>query len=307
MNTGTGDTRFPHLDLEDLIAEAAGQPLGGPAAEHLASCEHCRLEANRWNLVAGGVRDLAAAVPGTGAPGAGGRTPRRRVRPRVLAGSAAAALVLIGSGYAVTTALSRPATQTLLTAVSGCSQLEQASGTLERVNGTSLVIKTASGQPVTVTTTAATRLSAAGNLLGDITDGTPVLVVGPSASGTVAADLVLLGGKPTVSPPSGLVVAQGTVADAGTAGFTVVTPAGTRVPVTTSGSTAVSVAGASLGQLRVGGTMTAVGYAGPHGTLAALAALQPPSWPAGAHSTIRVKDCSPASVSQAIMMLAYGG
>ena len=63
MNADSADTRFPHLDLEDLVAEAAGQPVGDRAREHLASCEHCQLEANRWNLVADGVRGLAAAAP----------------------------------------------------------------------------------------------------------------------------------------------------------------------------------------------------------------------------------------------------
>jgi hypothetical protein len=48
------DTRSPHLDLEDLIAEAAGQPIGDQARDHLTGCEHCQLEANRWNLVADG-------------------------------------------------------------------------------------------------------------------------------------------------------------------------------------------------------------------------------------------------------------
>jgi hypothetical protein len=63
MNADTADTRFPHLDLEDLIAEVTGQPVGDRARAHLAGCEHCQLEAKRWNLVAGGVRDLAASVP----------------------------------------------------------------------------------------------------------------------------------------------------------------------------------------------------------------------------------------------------
>ena len=63
MNADPTDTRYPHLDLGDLIAGAAGQPVGDRAREHLASCEHCQLEANRWNLVADGVRGLAAAAP----------------------------------------------------------------------------------------------------------------------------------------------------------------------------------------------------------------------------------------------------
>ena len=47
MNADPTDTRYPHLDLEDLIAGAAGQPIGDRAREHLASCEHCQREANR--------------------------------------------------------------------------------------------------------------------------------------------------------------------------------------------------------------------------------------------------------------------
>ena len=62
MNADSADTRYPHLDLDDLIAGAAGQPVRDPAREHLASCEHCQHEANRWNLVADGVRGLVAGA-----------------------------------------------------------------------------------------------------------------------------------------------------------------------------------------------------------------------------------------------------
>ncbi len=61
MNADPAGTRYPHLDLGDLIAGAAGQPVGDRAREHLAGCEHCQREANRWTLVADGVRSLAAA------------------------------------------------------------------------------------------------------------------------------------------------------------------------------------------------------------------------------------------------------
>ena len=74
MNADPADTRYPHLDLGDLIAGAAGQPIGDRAREHLAGCEHCRLEATRWNLVADGVRGLAAAAPGTAQPARPRRT-----------------------------------------------------------------------------------------------------------------------------------------------------------------------------------------------------------------------------------------
>jgi hypothetical protein len=61
MNADPADT---HLDLEDLIAAAAGQ--GAP--EHLARCEQCQRELNRWNLVACGVRALAADAPEAAQP-----------------------------------------------------------------------------------------------------------------------------------------------------------------------------------------------------------------------------------------------
>jgi hypothetical protein len=69
MNTDTGS---PHLDLADLIAEATGQALEDRARQRLASCENCRVEASRWNLVAQG---SAAWRPprrrGTSLPGRG--------------------------------------------------------------------------------------------------------------------------------------------------------------------------------------------------------------------------------------------
>ena len=44
------------------------------------------------------------------------------------------------------------------------------------MNGTSLVIGTASGQRVTVTTSASAVVSVAGALLSEVTDGAPVIV-----------------------------------------------------------------------------------------------------------------------------------
>lgn len=177
MNADSTDTRFPHLDLGDLVAEAAGQPIGDGARAHLAGCEHCRLEASRWNLVADGIRGLAAAAPEGARPRRTGRlvpagTWRRAL---LMAGSAAAALVLL-VGVGVVTGIvhvhfGNNGTETALTAVTGCAQLQRADGTLERVNGSRVVIKTASGQPVTVTTTATTKVTASGALVGDITDG----------------------------------------------------------------------------------------------------------------------------------------
>jgi hypothetical protein len=308
-----------HLDLEDLIAEVTGQAIGGRAREHLAGCEQCQLEANRWNLVADGVRGLAAEAAEVPQPARPPRTGRHVLagpwrRAMVVAGSVAAALVLllvVGTAAGlVHVHLSGPGSgsgsETTLTSVSGCTQLGQADGTLERVKGADVVIKTASGQLATVTTTATTRLAASGALLGDVTDGAAVTVAGTSSDGTLAADFVVVSANPPSLAVPGIVTVRGTVADAGAAGFTLVTSAGTRVPVTTSGATAVTVSHASLSQLQDGGRTMAIGYPGPDGTLSALAVLQPPNWPAGAHARVSVKNCSSTEINHEIMALAYG-
>ena len=309
MNTDPADTRYPHLDLEDLIAGAARQPIGDRAREHLASCEHCQREANRWNLVAGGIRGLAAAAPETAQPARPRRTGQRVLagpwrRAMLVAGSAAAALVLLVGVGAVTGVVhvhfGNNGTQTVLTAVTGCSQIQQAEGTLEQVNGSSLVIKTASGQPVTVTTTPTTFVSMSGALLSDITDGASVMVRGHSSDGTIAAAIVTVGQPFSAVNPPGFVPVQGTVADAGTAGFTLVTSTGTRVPVTTSGGTLVIVPHASPGQLQAGAAIFALGHAGPDGTLAAVAVAAVTQPPSGGHLNVSVKDCSPSSIEEAL-------
>jgi hypothetical protein len=316
MNADPADTRSPHLDLGDLIAEAARQPIDDRAREHLTRCEQCRVEANRWSLVADGVRGLAAAAPEAAAP-ARPRRPGRRVLARagrralLVGGSAAAALLLLVGIGSVTGLVQvhlgggAPGTGTVLAAVSGCTGLELASGTLEQVNGSSLVIKTASGQPVTVATTASTFVTITGTLLGDITDGASVSVFGPSSGGTIAAVTVTLGpGASARSTAAGFVTVRGTVSDASSAGFTVVTSTGTRVPVTTYADTVVSVRYASLGQLPADATIYAVGSAGPDGTLSARAVAAvsqlPPGRNVGAQRNGDARDCSPSSIAEAL-------
>jgi hypothetical protein len=320
MNAGPADTRSPHLDLGDLIAEVTGQPVDDRAREHLARCEHCRAEANRWDVVAAGVRGLAAAAP-QAAPPARPRHTRLRVLPgpgrrTVLAVGVAAALVLAGVvGYGasrfvhISFGTAGTGAGPVLTAVSGCSALEEAAGTLEQVNGSSLVIKTASGQPVTVTTTASTFLAMSGPLRSDITDGASVTVGGPSSDGTIGALFVSVGNPARSHPrvPSSIVVVKGTVSNASAAGFTVVTSGGTRVPVMTSGDTTVNIPNARPDQLPIGASAFALGRAGRDGTLSARAvAVIQPVQQGNIHANVQVhvKNCSAASIDNAF---AFGG
>jgi hypothetical protein len=310
MNADTTDTRYPHLDLGELIAGVAGQPVDDRAREHLAGCAQCQLEAKRWNLVADGVRGLTAAAPEPVRPAWPRPTRQRGLAPvrRVLlvAGSAAAALVvLLGVGSLIGVVhvhLSGPGTGPVLTAVTGCTQLEQAEGTLERVNGDNLVIQTASGRSVTVTTTPSTFVSMSGPLRSDITDGASVMVRGNTAEGTIQAAIITVGQPFSAVNPPGFVPAQGTVSNASTAGFTLVTPTGTRVVVSTSSDTLVVVPHASPDQLKTGSTIYALGSVGLDGSLSARAVAAVTQLQAGGHLSehVSVKDCSPSSIVEAL-------
>ena len=317
MNTEAGNSApaspgSPHLDLANLLAGVSGEQVSDQAQEHLAACGRCRAEALRWDTVAGGVRGLMAATPEAAPPSPPRHGPVAALtdrKPRtMLAASAAAALILIGgAGYGLTAAITGPSaspagtgTRTAaLTAVGGCTELKQAAGTLERMSGTSLVVKTASGQLVTVTTSAATNVTVGRAPLSDITDGESVFVGGRESGGTIAARTVGLGLSPfkgRIVTPFGLVVTQGTVAYASTGGFTVIRPDGTRVTVTTSGQTNVNLLHASLSQLHAGVRTIAIGRIGPDGTLAATAILQP----GFSGGKVEVKGCSPSSINTAI-------
>jgi hypothetical protein len=320
MNTGPADTRTPHLDLEDLIAAVTGQPVTARAREHLARCEHCGAEARRWDLVGAGVRGLAAGTPPAAPPARQPARPRllaSRGRRTVLAASAAAALVVIaGVGYGVTAAVTRHSPAAVLTAVTGCSGVTLGAGTAERVTGTGLVLKTASGKPVTVTTTPATQVTVAGPLRSDITDGASVVVLGRSSSGTVAAASVTVAASLrglSLTPPPGWVVARGTVSDTGAAGFTVTTAAGTPVPVRTSRNTFVVLQQGRLSQLQPGVTTVVAGHAGAGTTLAAVKILQQQAMPQTSgpqfqvHLQVQVHGCSPASLADALARVLPAG
>jgi hypothetical protein len=140
--------------------------------------------------------------------------------------------------------------------------------------------------------------------LSDITDGTPVVVSGHSSDGTIAAKDISVGSQPRTGKlqvPPGITAVQGTVADVSTAGFTVVTSGGTRVPVTASNETTVNIPHASLSQLQAGATTIAVGYPGPDGRLSAIAVLS------GRPGIVYIKGCSPASVDDAMTTALVSG
>jgi len=244
---------------------------------------------------------------------AGQRLLQRDYRPqgghRHLAAAAAAAAVLIGgASYGISAALTGHAPRTattgpeaaVLTSVKGCTGLKQADGTLEQVNGTILVIKTRTGQQVSVTTTAPTMFAMSRVPLSYITNGTRVVVEGSMSGGTIAAQRVILGrplpGVRILKSPG---TAEGTVMRAGTAGFTLVTASGTRIPVTTSSRTDVAtrLRAATVSQLRTGIATTAVGRAGPHRTLSAIEVDQPSP---GLHGKLAPRGCSPTSIQAAI-------
>jgi Domain of unknown function (DUF5666) len=308
MSTDSVDTSYPHLDLGDLIAGAAGRQVGDRANEHLAGCKDCKLEADRWNLVAESVRGLAAAASESAQPalprGTGPRAQAPRRRATLVAASVAAAIILlVGIGVVTGTVhvqFSGSSTKPVLTAVTGCSKDQQADGTLQQVNGSSLVIQTAGGRPVTVTTTASTFVSMSGPPMSQITDGASVEVRGYRSNGTIRAAIVTVGQPFNAVNPPGFVPLQGTVSNASPAGFTLVTSTGTQVVVNTDEGTLVIVPHASLGQLQVGTTIFALGDAEADGTLSAIAVTAVSQLSPGIHVNVSVKNCSSRSIVEAL-------
>jgi hypothetical protein len=304
-----------HLSPEELIAAGRGEPVAPAAAGHLATCGDCAGEVRTWNAIAGGIRVLVpqsmppshiigrVLVAIDDEPSRPGPVPPERALPPADAArhglrghryawlaAAAAVALLAGSGYGVSRILgsadgSHPSSQAdaALTAT-GCVSLEATGGTLASVNGSTLIIRTADGSLVTVTTSGNTKVvrEVAGTL-GDITDGTPVTVFGTNSGGTIDARSVALRngaasslGKLPASPTGHgglslqLGLASGTVSDATGSGFTVDEPGGSRVQVTTSSATTVlTLVTTSIGALETGKLTSAVGAPGPDGTLAA--------------------------------------
>jgi hypothetical protein len=262
---------------------------------------------------------------------------RRRRVPALAAGLAAGILVVGGAAYGLTAARggsgspAGPATagSAALTAVNGCPGLAALSGTLEQVNGASVVIKVlGTGQLVTVTTSASTQFSRQQTgTLSDVTDGENVVVSGTGVRGPLAAHMVDVGlvlpplppphGRPRVRmvPAKGAVPrpgvprtviaggpATGTVTDARPGSFTVIYPGGIRVRLTTSRSTTVLMqVGIGLGQLRTGTFTDAVGHLAAHATLAAGAVEQGSMLP-GVTGLVSGLGCSSSAIATAMFL-----
>jgi hypothetical protein len=278
-------TASPHLTLEELTSSAA------EAGDHLTACAECAAEAASWAAVAAGIR---LVVSGTQPPSrvldgvwqaieADRRGMRRR--PVLVASAAAAAVVLAAGGYGLSAALgpggqrtsARAQLAAALTAT-GCSGLDLIKGTLKQVTGQDLLLTGPNGTTITVTTTASTTILR--GIIGrqaDIADGEHVVVMGTFRGGAIAAGIIGItpSSSPVQSLPAKPGIASGTVANAASGGFDVVTPSGTLVRVTTSSSTKVTITErASLRQLRTGEGISAVGTAEPGGTLAASTVAQ---------------------------------
>ena len=181
-----------------------------------------------------------------------------------------------------------------------CANLKLAAGTLASVSGSTLVIRPPIGPAVRVTTSGSTKVAReVTGTLADVRDGLHVIVSGTRSHGQIQARRIGL--TPTslaLKPPLGPVastpaavllgLANGTVADAATGGFTVDEPGGTHVRVSTSASTkVVMLASVTVAQLRAGQRTVAVGSVTGKNELAArtveqenlpLSQLRPGHW-----------------------------
>ena len=192
------------------------------------------------------------AAPEARAIMARGRARRRR---RLAGAGAAAGVLVAGAAFGISAGLpgspvrtdSHPAAVAGLTAVSGCPGLYATAGTLERVTGASLVIRSfVTGKSLTLATSSATSINhEAPGALADVTNGARVFVAGSGIGRpALAAHWVITGmdllkrdrtvhhGRPEGHFTFGN-VAVGTVADANPGGFTVIMGPGLLVPVTT--------------------------------------------------------------------------
>lgn len=248
--------------------------------------------------------------------------------------AAAAAVILAAGGiwYGLAAGPGRdgrpPGAVNAVTAVKGCPGLAATSGTLTRVAGPGLVLKTPGGTLVTVTAPAAAKVSRqVTGTLSDIRDGAQVIVNGTGSAAGIAARQILVGPLPRLHAPPHAPRrhgrpprhgarrspalggrAAGTVTRLSQGGFTV-NAHGVRIRITTSGSTTVYIqATSTVSQLRDGEFTIAVGHAKADGTLAAKIIEQGNLIPRFQHGgrTIRQSwlGCSPAAIATTAFLAA---
>jgi hypothetical protein len=229
---------------------------------------------------------LAAASPAAHRP--------RRGLPGWHPAAAAAVTVAVlgGGGLGIASTLSpgvRGSGQVMTAALTAtsCPSMKLAIGTLTSVSGSTLVLKPVIGPAVRVSTTASTTVTREVNgTLADVRDGMHVIVSGTGSDGKLTARRIgvtpssLAAKAPALSVPAlplrnfqpapALGLANGTVADATTGGFTVDEAGGTHVHVSTSSSTTVvTLTKVTVAGLRTGGRTVAVGSVTGHNALAA--------------------------------------
>jgi hypothetical protein len=247
----------------DVVLAAIGGDGTAPGRPPLASASPA---ANRARRGLPGWHPAAAAAVTVAVLGGGGLGIASTLSPGVR-----------GSGQVMTAALT----------ATSCPNMKLAIGRLTSVSGSALVLKPVIGPAVRVSTTASTTVTReVQGTLADVRDGMHVIVSGASSKGQITARRIgvtpssLAGKAPALTVPAlpvqrfqpalALGLANGTVADATTGGFTVDEPGGTHVRVSTSSSTTVvTLAKVTMAGLRTGERTVAVGsVTGPNALVA---------------------------------------
>ncbi|HEX2316695.1 MAG TPA: hypothetical protein VHJ17_23320 [Thermomonospora sp.] len=285
-----------HLTLEELTAHVNGTAVDAGRLAHLAGCPVCAAEARRWSAVREGTQSLVSAAQPPPPDALLSGTPSRRRRPvgrRVLLTSVAAAALTGVAGYAVSLPGDggTPGTRTVLAAAltdTECPELKVASGTLRSVRGDGLVLRTARGTDVTVTTSTSTRITReVPGTARDVVRGAHVAVGGTGADGAVRAERVVLMGHAVrvPAPPRGAGLglgrmmasrgtAMGRVIEVGEGRFTVESM-GDRVQVLVPPSvTVIRQVTAPVGRLEPGRFTVVVGTPRGDSTLAGVSVQQ---------------------------------
>jgi len=285
-----------HVSVEEL----ASGSLTTAAREHLHVCAACRQDAHEWSatrdavnlMIAelhppeGMIDELLAYADRESCGDRGGRRPTSRLLrlgrerwSRLVATVAALLLVAGGVGYGISArggSSGASAIRPALTMMTGCSGLESVTGSLQGIEGTTLLIRVTAGRTVRVSTGPATHtyVQQPGTLTS-IVIGDPVIVSGSYSDGSLrAADVGQLTSAPAASSSADAAKvlrqgqALGTVEDLAAGRFTVREPDGTRVAVSTSTATrVVATVPVDPAQLQLGARTAAVGTFGPDGTM----------------------------------------